>query len=82
MSHTPIFDDLHVSARGTCVHCAVLRRSLHGPGLVFATEKTGRAWPAGLIAIGPGRADDRTYENGPGLETDGPGLKKWARADL
>jgi hypothetical protein len=33
----------------------------------------------GLIAT---RADDRTYENGPGLVTDGPGPEKWARADL
>jgi hypothetical protein len=63
-----------------------------GPGRAWFSPRKKRAGPgragpglAGLIA--PGRAGPtieltKTGRAGPGLVTDGPGLKKWARADL
>jgi hypothetical protein len=57
-----------------------LTRGLHGPGRAWFSPRKkragpGLAWPGRPDCTGPGRADDRTYENG-------PGLKKWARAGL
>jgi hypothetical protein len=79
-----MFSILYGAAIGWCEH----RSNLHaGPGQIvvgLGPARPGRAGPGrpDCNRAGPTIERTKTGRAGPGLVTDGPGLKKWARADL